>query len=103
MDSSYHPLTSQDEELYQLHAEGIEQKVHETFPEIPSDFQLKPVALRKTNMCAIRYEFKLALPDDKFAKVSFMLGGDMMIPPGERKPQAPNYNVEPTSASLDDD
>ncbi|CAF1147654.1 unnamed protein product [Rotaria sordida] len=99
MDRNFHPLKGDDHELYGRHAKGIEKKVRETFPSIPSNFVLKPVTIRKTHGCGMFYDFMIALPDGKFAKVSFHSGGHpIQRAPGEPEPEE-HYNVDETPMS----
>ncbi|CAF3784456.1 unnamed protein product [Rotaria sordida] len=99
MDRNFHPLKGDDHELYGRNAKGIEKKVRETFPSIPSNFVLKPVTIRKEHGCGIFYSFMIALPHGKFAKVSFNMGGlQMERAPGEPKPEQ-HYYVDETPTS----
>ncbi|CAF1608667.1 unnamed protein product [Rotaria sp. Silwood1] len=95
MDFQFHPVTNEDEELYKQHSQGIEQKVREVFPSIPSSFVLKPVTLRKMNACAMIYDFMIGLPDGTFAKVTFSVGGFPSGPSAVEEEQI--YRVDETS------
>ncbi|CAF3418145.1 unnamed protein product [Rotaria sp. Silwood1] len=99
MDRSFHPLNDDDRELFQRHAKGIEKKVRETFPSIPAGFTLKPVTIRKTIGCGMFYDIMIALPEHKFAKVSFHTGGHPMPrDPGAPEPEQ-HYTVDETPSS----
>ncbi|CAF3323403.1 unnamed protein product [Rotaria sp. Silwood2] len=77
-----------------MHAQGIEKKVRETFPSIPSDFVLKPVTIRLIVGCGAFYDFMIALPNGQSAKVSFHTGGEQR-PAGMPEPEQ-HYNVDET-------
>ncbi|CAF3901059.1 unnamed protein product [Rotaria magnacalcarata] len=52
---------------------------------VPTDFQLKPLSVCRARGCRMFYDFKVALPDDKFAKASlnshagYVMGNDLNI------------------------
>ncbi|UJR23788.1 hypothetical protein I4U23_026765 [Adineta vaga] len=96
MDDGYQSLTDDDQKLFEQFLRGIEQKVRETFPTIPYNFPLKPVAIRKQMGCGIFYNLKVALPNNQFANVSFHMGGlRAPLKPGEKEPEQQFY-VDPT-------
>ncbi|CAF2893308.1 unnamed protein product [Rotaria sp. Silwood2] len=99
MDRSFKPLDHDDQELFQRHAKGIDKKVRETFPSIPSGFTLKPVTIRKTVGCGMFYDFMIALPDSQFAKVSFHTGGHPGGRPAGGKEPEQHFDVDPTPSS----
>ncbi|CAF1583284.1 unnamed protein product [Rotaria magnacalcarata] len=69
--SSFSSLNDNDLLVYQSFEKLIDGKLRKTFPSIPSDFQLKTVSVCRVRGCGMFYDFKIALPDDKFAKASF--------------------------------
>ncbi|CAF3513566.1 unnamed protein product [Rotaria socialis] len=66
--SSFSSLDDNDLLVYQSFEKLIDGKLRKTFP---SDFQLKPLSVCRVLGYGMFYDFKIALPDDKFAKASF--------------------------------
>ncbi|CAF1233620.1 unnamed protein product [Rotaria magnacalcarata] len=85
----YKSLVDEDFQLFNKHKNSIDREVRKTFPSIPADFELKPVLVRNLEACGTIHNFKIALPDNKFAKISFLTGGFVMRPPGQTGPYEP--------------
>ncbi|CAF3327957.1 unnamed protein product [Rotaria socialis] len=101
----YKPLADEDFALFNKHQKSIDREVRKTFPSIPANFELKPVLVRNLEACGTIHNFKIALPNNEFAKISFLTGGFIMRPPGETgpyQPPEPNISVDETLTSTAD-
>ncbi|CAF2114847.1 unnamed protein product [Rotaria magnacalcarata] len=81
----------------------FETSVRQVFLSIPSNFNLKPVTIRKIPACGTIYDLKVALPDDQYAKVSFVIGALEIRAPGDTSISEPTFRVHPTPCTLEDD
>ncbi|CAF0905308.1 unnamed protein product [Rotaria sordida] len=81
-------------------------EVRKKYPSVPANFELKPVRARHIEACGTIHDYKIALPDNKFVKISFLTGGMQMYPPGEKPPQHPpdpRITVDDTLTSTADE
>ncbi|CAF4160883.1 unnamed protein product [Adineta steineri] len=90
---SYKPVVDTDLELFNKHKGSIESAVRKKHSSIPANFELKPVTARHIEACGTIHDYKIAVPDNKFAKISFVTGAMEVHPPGQDRPQHP---PEPT-------
>ncbi|CAF3573750.1 unnamed protein product [Rotaria sp. Silwood1] len=81
-----------------VYKNSINSEVRKKHPSVPANFELKPVRVRHIEACGTIHDYKIALPDNKFVKISFLTGALQMYPPGVKPPEHP---PEPT-ISVDD-
>ncbi|UJR16924.1 hypothetical protein I4U23_003822 [Adineta vaga] len=93
-------LTADDENTFQSYKLGIEKALHKTFPSLSTDFQAKAVGVNVVDACALLYTYMIALPDGKFAKVKFTVGG--LPAPGTPINREPTFTVDSESYSTID-
>ncbi|CAF3418685.1 unnamed protein product [Rotaria sp. Silwood2] len=88
---SYKPVTDADIELFNKHKDAINAAVRSKISSVPADFDLKPV--------------RIALPENKFVKISFLTGGAFMRPPDQPdwKPPGPTISVDDSIKSTPDE
>ncbi|CAF2392873.1 unnamed protein product [Rotaria sp. Silwood2] len=79
-ESLFNPLTEEEKELFDTYKEPINIRIHETFPFIPVDYDVKPLSIRRQLGCGTFYTYKIALPNDQVAEVAFHLGGKRATP-----------------------
>ncbi|UJR23787.1 hypothetical protein I4U23_026764 [Adineta vaga] len=103
MDKNYAPLTADDNELWERHAQGIRKSVREAFSSIPESFELKPATIRKIGGCGMFYDFKIGLPDGQYAKVSFHTGGYQIRPEVNVPKKEQKYTVDPEPSPSKDE
>ncbi|CAF3624690.1 unnamed protein product [Rotaria socialis] len=78
-ESLFNSLTHEDRELFDS-VNSINSRIHETFPSIPTDYEVKPLSIYRQLGCGTFYTYKVALPDNQIAEVSFHLGGKRAVP-----------------------
>ncbi|CAF0762058.1 unnamed protein product [Rotaria sp. Silwood1] len=79
-ESLFTSLTEEDKELFNTYKESINIRIHETFPFIPVDYDVKPLSIRRQLGCGTFYTYKVALLNDQVAEVTFHLGGKRATP-----------------------
>ncbi|CAF1479612.1 unnamed protein product [Rotaria sordida] len=103
---AYTSVMEKDLEMFNKYKNSIDSEVRKKHPSIPANFELKPVRVRHIPACGTIHDFKIALPDNKFLKISFLTGGDYMPPPDRTpdwKPPEPHINVDDTLTSTPDE
>ncbi|CAF1010717.1 unnamed protein product [Rotaria sp. Silwood1] len=102
----YKSVTDIDLEIFNKYKSSINSEVRKKYPSVPANFELKPVRVRHVEACGTIHDYKIALPDNKFVKVSFLTGGDYMPPPDRKpdwKPPEPRITVDDTLTSTADE
>ncbi|CAF4286379.1 unnamed protein product [Rotaria sordida] len=103
---TYKSVTDEDLEMFTKHKNTINSEVRKKHRSIPANFELKPVRARHVPACGTIHDFKIALPDNQFVKVSWITGAMQMYPPGENPPEhppEPHINVDDTLTSTPDE
>ncbi|CAF1115394.1 unnamed protein product [Rotaria sordida] len=86
-------VTDKDMELFNKYKKSI-------------DSEVRKIRARHIEACGTIHDYKIALPDNKFVKISFLTGGMQMYPPGEKPPQHPpdpRITVDDTLTSTADE
>ncbi|UJR35372.1 hypothetical protein I4U23_028129 [Adineta vaga] len=76
----FQSLTDEDKDLFNSYKEAIGLRIHETFPEIPANSDLKPISIRQQLGCGTFYTYKVVLPGDQMIDIGFHLGGRRATP-----------------------
>lgn len=79
-DSNFVPLTEEDQKLFDSYKDAIFIRLREKFPDIPSNFDLKPFEILRQLGCGTFYTYKIGLPNNEVADVNFHLGGKRATP-----------------------
>ncbi|CAF1312826.1 unnamed protein product [Rotaria sordida] len=86
-------LTDNDKVVFDVWKPLIVKKLRDSFPSIPADFEIKPISARRTHACNVFYDFTVALPDGKFAKVSFNGNAGYVMGTKTREPTIDDVEV----------
>ncbi|CAF0780051.1 unnamed protein product [Adineta ricciae] len=76
----FRSLTDEDKELFNSYKEAVGIQIHEAFPDIPANVDLRPTSIRQQLGCGTFYTYKVILPDNQNLEISFHLGGKRVTP-----------------------